>query len=285
MVLTTASVCCAASWTSIRSRCHAQAYRQGAKRLHPDKAAAEGVGKEAAEKAFHDLAEAYEVLLCGAGADVVGSRPRAPDIQCRLLHTQGHDAHHGHSAPGTACQKADVQPRQAVCLTCRCCQMRRSGNAGMREKILNQKIMATIRSGTCSRVALSSTFSGSTRISTNAVCSTRYIGETVSWVPHACLYFRGTAIASAELQKLAVESNDQMTSWRTKKLSLRARQRSRAECPLRCPQNTYTECELQYRWAAQRCRGEDYSTMNEQSYREYFSLPGVLLTSRRPSGG
>lgn len=51
-----------------RSRCPAQAYRQGAKRLHPDKAHAEGVSKEVAEKAFHDLAEAYEVLLCGERA-------------------------------------------------------------------------------------------------------------------------------------------------------------------------------------------------------------------------
>lgn len=39
--------------------------------MHPDKARAEGVSKEAAEKAFHDLAEAYEVLLCGASAMVV----------------------------------------------------------------------------------------------------------------------------------------------------------------------------------------------------------------------
>ncbi len=39
-----------------------QAYRSLAKRLHPDKAAAEGIAKEDAEKKFHDLAEAYEVL-------------------------------------------------------------------------------------------------------------------------------------------------------------------------------------------------------------------------------
>lgn len=44
-----------------------QAYRQAAKRLHPDKSMAEGVSKEAAEKAFHDLAEAYEVRCCLSG--------------------------------------------------------------------------------------------------------------------------------------------------------------------------------------------------------------------------
>lgn len=53
-----------------------QAYRQAAKRLHPDKSMAEGVRKEAAEKAFHDLAEAYEVLQsCRSSRCVVWPPP------------------------------------------------------------------------------------------------------------------------------------------------------------------------------------------------------------------
>jgi hypothetical protein len=76
------SICVATSWWVLVSPGCAQAYRQAAKRLHPDKARAEGVTKEAAESAFHDLAEAYEVLLQPVGRFIISLSLRPVFEQC-----------------------------------------------------------------------------------------------------------------------------------------------------------------------------------------------------------
>jgi hypothetical protein len=144
-----------------------------------------------------------------------------PVIRRCLLCIVGHDIHRVHSATalhGETCRALT----HVACHQFRCYQMRRSGKGGTRAKILKPTVKAavTTHSGTCSRAARSSTSSGSTSTSTNAVCSNHHIVETGNWAPHACLYFRGSAITSAELQKLNVECNDQMTLWRTNKPSV-----------------------------------------------------------------
>lgn len=55
-----------------------QAYRKMAKQLHPDKAVKVGLTKEAAEKKFHDIAEAYEVL---SDEDKRGRFDRGEDVE------------------------------------------------------------------------------------------------------------------------------------------------------------------------------------------------------------
>lgn len=60
-----------------------QAYRQLAKQLHPDKAVKVGLTKEAAEKKFHDIAEAYEVL---SDEEKRGKFDRGEDVEVEHEH-------------------------------------------------------------------------------------------------------------------------------------------------------------------------------------------------------
>lgn len=60
-------------------------YRDAAKKFHPDKADAAGWTKEEAEKKFHDIAEAYEVL---SDEDKRGRYDRGEDVE--VQQQQGH---------------------------------------------------------------------------------------------------------------------------------------------------------------------------------------------------